>query len=218
VAAIALAIGALGFALSLETGQRFLQWKVARRQAEAAALAGVMALDGTDEGRQHAREAAGMMAGATENQVRIAFAPEGDSLRLTLLKGTAVSAAAIQRESSPDADTDTTFAMAAPKAEAADFGLAHGVVYKVSGNEAATLQPGRIVPVQVHSGFPKEIPLTWIAGRVIKSEAGVVEMEYLGGYLRGARHAAAKPYGYYEVALGDRTAPAEVKTSVEVKR
>ena len=211
MAAIALALGALGFALSLETGQRFLEWKVARRHAEAAALAGVLALDGTEEGRLRAREAVGVMAAVAENQIKIAFAAEGDSLRLTLLKGMAVSASAIQRESTPGANDDATLAMAAPQAEAGDFGLTQGTIYKVIGRVSGTLQPGRVVPVQVHSGFPKEIPLTWIAGRVVNSEGSAVEVEYLGGYLRGARHAAAKPFGYFEAVLGDGATPAEVK-------
>jgi hypothetical protein len=197
MAAVMLAIGAVAFALGLQTSQRFLDWKVLRGRVEAAVTAGTLELDGTDAGIERARRAALAIAGVAEEQARIQVLPEGDGVRLTLGIGVSISAAARQR---PVAEPEggEGIAIAALRPEAANFGLVRGSIYKAKSKNG-DLVLGRVVAVRVHSGFPKEVPLTWIAGRIIGISGEDVEIQYLGGYLRGAGHAAVAEHGYFEV-------------------
>lgn len=201
--AVMLALGALGFALSMETSQKFLEWKVARSRAEAAALAAVLVLDGRDAGTEasmeRVRRAAAARAGVAADQVEVLPFSDGAGLRVRLAKGLTV--AARQREIA-EPELQPALKLAAPKPDAADFGLAVGARYEAPGPADAGAHVGKVVAVLVHSGFPKEIPLTWIAGRVVATAAGKITIEDLGGYLRGARHGAVRPHGFYEATLG----------------
>ena len=206
LAAVLLALAAFAFALTMETSQKFLQWKVIRSNAEAAALTAVLALDGTPPGLERARTAAAEVAHVEPKDVEIIASEDGDLVRVSIARGgMRLTTVARQREV-PEPDLDQYLAteprLAAPNPNAPGFGLKLGGRYTLHADAAIGATAGSIVAVGIHSGFPKELPLTWIAGRVISTQTGKVEIEYLGGYLRGARHAAARPYGYFEATLG----------------
>jgi uncharacterized membrane protein len=187
LAAVVLALGACAFTLSLDASQQFLKWKAARSRSEAAAMAAALALDGTELGEARAKKAA-LSFDATGGA--IAIAASGDGVRSRW-------ASAWQHEVA-EPGTVSEFMFAAPDTDANNFGLVQGKRYRFEGEA----EVGRVIAVRVHSGLPKELPLTWVAGRVVASADGHSEIEYLGGYLRGAQHAAAQPHGYFEVALG----------------
>ncbi len=195
--ALMLALGVMAFALGLETSQRFLEWKMLRGRTEAAAVAGTLELDGTPAGMERARKMVVAMTGAAPEQVRVSFTPAGDGMRVTVAKDVAISATAQQRPVG-EPDSRPEIGIAAPKPASSDFGLVRDAVYKAKRTGGETVL-GRIVPVEIHSGFPKEVPLTWIAGRIVGVAGDDLEIAYLGGYLRGARHGAVAAHGYFEV-------------------
>jgi hypothetical protein len=197
LAAVVLALGVYTFSLSIDTSQKFLAWKVAHSRAEAAALAAALVLDGTPAGKQQAMVAAVRTARVGMEQVKLEVLAEGDSVRLHLAGAPPMSATARQREV-PDPAAGPQLEMAAPDGGALGFGLVRGSVYPANG----TAEVGRVVAVRVHSGFPKQRALTWIAGRVVGSADGHSEVECLGGYLRGTQHGAVQADGYFEAALG----------------
>jgi hypothetical protein len=197
LAAVVLALGVYMFSLSIDTSQKFLAWKVAHSRAEAAALAAALVLDGTDAGKQKAKIAALRTAQAGIEQLQLELLPEGDGVRLRLAGTPPMGATARQREVA-DPAIQPQLELAAPDGGALGFGLVRGSLYQAQGDA----EVGRVVAVHVHSGFPKQRPLTWVAGRVISSANGQSQIECLGGYLRGTQHGAAQPYGYFEAALG----------------
>jgi hypothetical protein len=201
LAAVVLALGVYTFSLSIDTSQKFLAWKVARSRAEAAALAAVLMLDGTEAGTKQATLAAARTANRNTEQLKLEVLPEGAGVRLRLDGAPPMSATAMQREVAEPV-IEPQLQMAAPDGGAFGFGLVRGSLHQAEGDA----EVGRVVAVRVHSGFPKQRPLTWIAGRVIASANGSSQIECLGGYLRGTQHGAARAYGYFEAALGSARA------------
>ena len=200
LAAVVLALGAYTFVLSIDTSQKFLAWKVAHSRAEAAALAAVLMLDGTETGEKQAVLAAARIAKVSVDELKLEILPEGnssDAVRLSLAGAPPMTATARQRENA-DPEITPQLELAAPDAQAVGFGLVRGSVYAATGDA----EVGRVVAVGVHSGFPKQRRLTWIAGRVISNANGHAQVECLGGYLRGTQHGAAREHGYFEAALG----------------
>jgi hypothetical protein len=203
LAALMIAVAALALSLSVETSQRFLAWKMVHHRAEAAAMAAALMLDGTPEGEARARTAALRTAEAQERELQLEIAPEGDAAFVRLASNRVGAVArARQAEVTPEEagnnNGEKSVALAAPDAEAPGLGLIPGTVYTATGQAAA----GRVVPVQVHTGGVRQLPLGWVAGRVLTTEGSRVRVEYLGGYLRGAQHGARRPVGWFEVALG----------------
>jgi hypothetical protein len=215
------------FLLAFDTSRLYLAKTQLITQAEAAALAAAFELDGTAESGDRAARAANAMALSDDANLMLEFAPDQSGpwsgrtddnsavVRARLARrirglsqirgGTVVSASAVAGLRAVERlEAETALAIDAEDSAAADYGFLRGAPYRLDreGRQGQPApEPGQLVAVRIGSGAPKNYRMGWAAFRITGITGDAIEATYEGGYLKGAKHPAAKPAGYFEAAL-----------------
>jgi hypothetical protein len=226
--AVTLAVAAACVGFSLDASRVYLNWRSLKIEAEAAALAAVLELDGSAEGLARARQVAAEIAGRNKCSATIEFQSDSSGpwdsegkaaiarVRIRLARPAALGwiriavnsappevrtvAVAEQRPIDPPGPAQPARVVTAADPNAPDFGFQPGLRYEVTaGPGTAPAPPGQLTAVRVLSGAPKHREIGWAAFQF--SEDGEPGGIFAGAFLQGSNRTGARPAGYYAAAL-----------------